>query len=158
MLFVKIDILDGHQKQGECQMRRISFLLCLFLGLSGAVWADIVIIAHKDAPETTLSEKDLQEMFLGKQVQWQDNSAIHPVTMKDKNLHNAFLKQYIKKSVSKWNAHWKRLVFTGNGTPPPQFDTEQDLLDYVAETEGAIGYVDAETSIENNDVIMIEIQ
>jgi ABC-type phosphate transport system substrate-binding protein len=127
-------------------------LLCY----SGITWADIVIIAHKDAPETTLSEKDLQEIFLGKRVQWQDTSAIHPVTVKDKDLHGAFLKQYIKKSISKWNAHWKRLVFTGNGTPPQQFKTEQELLEYVAETEGAIGYVDAETSVEN--VTIIEVQ
>jgi ABC-type phosphate transport system substrate-binding protein len=119
-------------------------------------WADTLIIAHKDAPEATLSEKELQEIFLGKRVQWQDNSAIHPATVKDKDLHSAFLKQYIKKSVSKWNAHWKRLVFTGNGTPPQQFDTGQALLEYVADTEGAIGYIDAETPVEN--VTIIEVQ
>jgi ABC-type phosphate transport system substrate-binding protein len=131
-------------------------LLCLLVFSSGIAWADVVIIAHKNVPETTLNEDALQEIFLGKRVQWQDNSAIHPATVKDKDLHSTFLKQYIKKSVSKWNAHWKRLVFTGNGTPPQQFDSEQELREYVAETEGAIGYVDAETSVEN--VTIIEIQ
>jgi ABC-type phosphate transport system substrate-binding protein len=119
-------------------------------------WADTVIIAHKGAPETILSEKDLQEIFLGKRVQWQDNSAIHPATVKEKGLHSAFLKQYIKKSVSKWNAHWKRLVFAGNGTPPQQFDSEQELLEYVVETEGAIGYVDVETPVETVTIINVQ--
>ena len=140
-------------------MRRIRFcLLCLLLCYSGITWADIVIIAHKNVPETAITEKDLQEIFLGKRVQWQDNSAIHPATVKAKDLHKAFLKQYIKKSVSKWNAHWKRLVFTGTGTPPQQFGTEQELLEYVAETKGAIGYVDTETSVDDNDVIILEVQ
>jgi hypothetical protein len=62
----------------------------------------------------------------------------------------------VNKSFAKWNAHWKRMVFTGNGTPPKQFDTQQELLEYVAETEGAIGYVDAETPVEN--VTIIEVQ
>jgi ABC-type phosphate transport system substrate-binding protein len=159
MLFVKRAIFTNNITQGEIQMRRIRFcLICLLLCFSGATWADMLIIAHKGVPETTISENELQDIFLGKRVQWQDNSAIHPATLKVKDLHSAFLKQYIKKSVSKWNAHWKRMVFTGNGTPPKQFKTEQELLEYVTETEGAIGYIDAETLVDNNKLIMLEVQ
>ena len=50
------------------------------------------------------------------------------------------------------------MVFTGNGTPPKQFKTEQELLEYVTETEGAIGYIDAETLVDNNKLIMLEVQ
>jgi ABC-type phosphate transport system substrate-binding protein len=138
-------------------MKRLGMcLLCLLIFSSGIAWADIVIIAHQDVPETTLTEKDLQEIFLGKRVQWKDNTAIHPVTVKEAELHKAFLKQYVNKSVAKWNAHWKRMVFTGNGTPPKQFDTQQELLNYVATTAGAIGYVDTEMPVKN--VTIIEVQ
>jgi ABC-type phosphate transport system substrate-binding protein len=157
MHFVKIYTIFANIKQGECQMRRIRFcLVCLLLGFTGTVWADVVIIAHKDVAETALTEKDLQKIFLGKQVQWQDTSAIHPATVKEAELHKAFLEQYIKKSSSQWVTHWKRMVFTGNGTPPEQFANQQELLDYVTKTRGAIGYVDAEFPIEN--VIILEIQ
>ena len=137
-------------------MKRINFLLCLFLIFSGSAWADVVIIAHKNAPETTISQKSLQEIFLGKRVQWADNSTLHPATVKEDTLHKAFLKQYLKKSPSQWLAHWKRLVFTGNGTPPKQFAGQKELLDYVAKTSGAIGYIDDETPHEN--VIIIHIK
>jgi ABC-type phosphate transport system substrate-binding protein len=123
---------------------------------SGIAWAEIVIIAHQNVPETTVSKHDLQEIFLGKRVQWKDNTAIHPVTVKDQELHSAFLKQYIKKSFAKWNAYWKHMVFTGNGTPPKQFDTQQELVDYVVNTTGAIGYVDAETPVENVTIIKVQ--
>jgi len=72
-------------------------LLCLMVFSSGMAWADILIIAHQKVPETTITAKDLQEIFLGNRVQWKDNSAIKPVTVKDAKLHEAFLKQYIKK-------------------------------------------------------------
>lgn len=138
-------------------MKRLGIcLLCMLVFSSGIAWADILIIAHQDVPETTVTEKDLQEIFLGKRVQWKDNTTIHPVTVREAELHKAFLKQYVKKSIAKWNAHWKRMVFTGNGTPPKQFATQQELLDYVAKTAGAIGYVDSKTPVKN--VTIIEVQ
>jgi ABC-type phosphate transport system substrate-binding protein len=127
----------------------------MLLFSSGTAWADMVIIVHQNVPETTITEKTLQEIFLGKRVQWKDNSTIHPVTVREAKLHKAFLKQYVNKSIAKWNAHWKRMVFTGNGTPPKQFTTQQELLEYVAKTAGAIGYVDAEPSIENVTIIAV---
>lgn len=131
-------------------------LVCLMVFSSGMAWADTLIIAHQKVPETTLTPKNLQEIFLGTRVQWNDNSAIKPATVKDQKLHEAFLKQYIKKSAAQWVAHWKRQVFTGNGTPPQQVATPQELLKYVAETAGAIGYVDAEIPVENVTIIKIQ--
>jgi ABC-type phosphate transport system substrate-binding protein len=131
-------------------------LLCMLVFSSGIAWADMLIIANQTVPETSVTTKDLQEIFLGKQVQWKDTTVIHPVTVKDQKLHSAFLKQYVNKSIAKWNAHWKRMVFTGNGTPPKQFATQQELLEYVAKTAGAIGYIDSETPVEN--ITIIEVQ
>lgn len=131
-------------------------LLSLLIFSSGMAWADVVIIAHQKVPETRLTAKDLQEIFLGNRVQWNDNSVIKPVTLKDQKLHEAFLKQYIKKTVSQWVAHWKRQVFTGNGTPPQQFATPQELLKFVTETAGTIGYVDAEMPVENVTIIKVQ--
>ena len=131
-------------------------VLCLMVFSSGVAWADILIIANQNVSETTVTTKDLQEIFLGKRVQWKDSSAIHPVTVKDSKFHKAFLRHYVNRSSAKWNAHWKRMVFTGNGTPPKQFATQQELLDYVANTAGAIGYIDSETPVEK--VAIIEVQ
>ena len=135
--------------------KRFCLLGLLLLCFSSVSRADVIIIAHQESPESSLSAKELQEIFLGKRVQWADNSTIHPATVKEDTLHKAFLKQYIKKSPSQWLAHWKRLVFTGNGTPPRQFADQKELLDYVAKTSGAIGYIDEEAAAEN--VIILPI-
>ena len=139
-------------------MRRIRFCLLglLLLCFSATSRADVIIIAHKDNPESSISARELQEIFLGKRVQWKDNSTIHPSTVKGGPLHEDFLKQYVKKSPSQWIAYWKRIVFTGNGTPPKQFASQEELLEYVANTRGAIGYTDEATTTENVAILPIK--
>ena len=138
-------------------MKRLSLcIMWVLLCPVKATWADMVIIAYQNTPETTISAKDLQEIFLGKRVQWKDNAAIHPATVKEPELHENFLKRYVKKTPSQWIAHWKRMVFTGNGTPPQQFATQQELLKYVADTAGAIGYVDAELPVEHVTIMKVQ--
>ena len=138
-------------------MKRILISLVFIIGFSSVTaYADMLIIAHTDVPEIMLRQKDVQEIFLGKRAQWKDNTTIQPATVKNPNLHKAFLKQYLKKSHAKWNAYWKRVVFTGNGTPPEQFETQAELLEYVAKTAGAIGYIDSEASVENVNIIEVK--
>ena len=104
------------------------FLITFF---GNSAFAELVMIANPGVSETTLSYKDVQEIFLGKRVQWSNNTAIRPVILKDPDLYEMFLKQYVKKSESQWNTYWKRMVFTGQGMPPEQADTQQALLEYV---------------------------
>ncbi|QTA83543.1 Phosphate-binding protein domain-containing protein [Desulfonema limicola] len=132
------------------------YLLIAMLFSSAAAFADILIISNKDVPDTALSQKNVQEIFLGKRVQWSDNSKIHFVTIKNPDIHEAFLKQYLKKSDAKWKAYWKRMVFTGRGTPPQQFGTTQELLEYVSKTDGAVGYIDSETTAVNVKVVNVK--
>jgi len=113
-------------------------LLSLF---SAPALADILIISNKNVSETSLSEKYVRDIFLGKRVQWQDHSTIHVFVMKDPKICELFLKQYIHKSKSQWKAYWKQMVFTGRGLPPKSANTKAELINFIARTKGAIGFV-----------------
>lgn len=115
----------------------------LIFGSAFAATAEVVIIANTSLDESSLSRERVQDIFLGKTVQWNDNSKIHPVTLKDDELHREFLKSYINRSPSQWNAYWKRMIFTGRGAPPKQVDSVEEMIEFVKTTKGAIGYVDA---------------
>ncbi len=119
--------------------------------------ADIVIISHKNVSETALSKDYVQDIFLGKRVQWQDNSTIHVFVLKDPDIHEQFLKQFIHKSESQWKAYWKRMVFTGRGLPPKSINTEAELIDVVGKTAGAIGYVSTEGLPEDAESDSVKI-
>jgi hypothetical protein len=78
------------------------------------------------------------------------------VTLKESEIHNTFLKQYLKKSEATWRAYWRRMVFTGQGMPPEQVETQEELLEYVANTEGAVGYIDTEAPLDNVTIIEVK--
>ena len=139
-------------------LKKVLLALALMIGCSaGLASAEIKIIANTNVTETTVSGKTVEDIFLGKVVQWRDNAVIHVVTVKDPKIHHAFLDQYLKKSEAQWNAYWKRLVFTGTGTPPEQAETQQALLEYVAKTKGAVGYMEAEPlTIDTAKIIAVK--
>jgi ABC-type phosphate transport system substrate-binding protein len=138
--------------------KKILLGLVVFLAYSASLAAaEIKIIVNVSVAETTLSKKNIEDIFLGKIVQWKDNAAIHVVAVKDPKVHHAFLEQYLKKTETQWNAYWKRLVFTGTGTPPEQAETQQAVLEYVAKTKGAIGYIEA-TELAIDTIKILEVK
>lgn len=120
-------------------------LICL---ASTAAFADVVVIANKNVSETSMTKDKVKNIFLGKIVKWQDQSRIHFVTLKG-DVHKNFLKEYIGRSETQYKTYWKKILFTGKGSMPKTFKTEQEMTQYVANTEGAVGYINKNTASEN---------
>ncbi len=119
-------------------------VLVMTVTFSSLSFAEILIIANKDVPETALRQQEVQEIFLGKRVQWSNNSRIRFVTVGDSEVHGMFLKQYVNLSEADWKIYWKRMVFTGRGLPPETIPTEAELIAFVGKTKGALGYVSSD--------------
>jgi ABC-type phosphate transport system substrate-binding protein len=121
------------------------YLPILFLGLvlagSAAKAQEAVVVANNGVKATEVSSDDLRDVFTGAKSSLKDGSRVTPVTLKGGAEHEAFLKKYVGKSDSAFRAGWRSLVFTGQASMPKTFDTDAALLDYVAATPGAIGYV-----------------
>jgi len=115
---------------------------CLLLILSCVLHAqDMVVIVNGQNGVAALSDRDLKNIYLGKKSQWQDGSAIHPVILQEEALHENFLKTFLKRSPTQFDSYWKRMIFTGQGTPPTGMAEQTAVLAFVARTPGAIGYV-----------------
>lgn len=135
-----------------------TFLVGIFLLFPCAGGAeDIVIITHKSVPADTLKEEDVKNIFIGKITSWSDNQKINFVTLpNDDDIHRAFLKKFVKRTPAQYSRFWKKQIFTGKGKTPKSFQTERDLLEYVASTVGAIGYVS--TGQITDDIKVLTIQ
>lgn len=125
-----------------------TILLVLMCLASTAAFAEVVVIANKNVSETSMSKDKVKQIFLGKVVKWQDGSRIRFVTLKGDS-HKSFLKEYIHRSEAQYKTYWKKILFTGKGSMPKSFDTEQEMAQYVANTKGAIGYISKNTAAEN---------
>jgi len=139
-------------------MNKYLYLLvvfAVFLGFSGTgVCADVIVIANKNLSENSLSNSEIKEISLGKIVKWSDNTPVHFVTLEG-DIHREFLKTYLKRSTSQYKNHWRKMIFTGKGCTPKCFKTEDELVQYVSQTDGAIGYIGRKTSAQNLKILEV---
>ena len=63
----------------------------------------------------------------------------------------------MNKKVSSIKAFWQKKIFSGRGIPPPEKTSEKEILKYVHDNPGAIGYVSLNTSMENYNVKLLKI-
>lgn len=131
----------------------IAIILCLLTG--GVAVADVIIIANDDGASGPLDRELIKKIFLGKKTQWDDGNRVFPAILKNDRIHREFLKSVVMKSPVQYRTFWKQAIFTGTGTPPKSFASEEELVDYVAGTKGAIGYIDAATPHEGVKVLSI---
>lgn len=131
---------------------------CLVLLLfSGIVLAeDILIIANNSVNETTISKTKIQQIFLGKDKKWNGGDKIRLAVLKNGPIHESFLSTYLNRTRDRYDSYWKVAVVSGTGYPPKSFGTEADLLKYVNETKGAIGYISSSTSNEGVKLITVD--
>ncbi len=130
----------------------VACLLFPVLALAG----EVVIIGNSSVSTSSLSQEDVSYIFLGKKRIWEDGERITFAIQKKSDTHDEFLKQYVKKTPTQFSNYWKKQIFTGKGSSPHAVNTDQEMLKFVAETKGAVGYVSSGTSLNNVKTISVE--
>ncbi len=114
-------------------------LLLMIVGVSQA--SGVIVIANPDVADSSLDKDLLTRIYQGKVSRWHNDSKVVPVMLRDGPTHEAFATDYLGTTPSRFRTYWKQAVFSGRGIPPKSFDSELELVKYVASTPGAIGYV-----------------
>ncbi|MDY6904927.1 MAG: hypothetical protein SWH61_09590 [Thermodesulfobacteriota bacterium] len=135
--------------------RFIRLFAVLALLMAGPVFADVTIIANSGVPADTISKMHLEEIYLGKRNKWPDNSPIRYILTGDSVVHQAFLRIYLHRSPTQFEMHWRNMIFTGQGIKPLSLPSDQAVIDYVAATPGAVGYVSAPPDAANVKTITV---
>jgi hypothetical protein len=119
----------------------ISLGLCVTVPATAA--EVLVVVAHPDTP--ALSEETLQKIYLGKVVEVNGHPIV-PVNLKKGNvLRIAFMRQVLAQDDDKFIAYWTVRRYIGKGSPPREFATVREQLEFVRATPGAVGYLDEST-------------
>lgn len=126
------------------KIRLILVVAVVVVLMTGPVFAQVTIIANQSVPESIVSQSELEEIFLGKRVKWSNNSRIDVVLTHESRLHESFLKEYVGRTPSQFEMYWRKMLFTGQGKLPVTLQTEQDVIDYIANTPGAVGYISSQ--------------
>jgi ABC-type phosphate transport system substrate-binding protein len=108
------------------------------------------VITHPNNPFGSVSREFVADAFLKKASRWQDGEAIQPVDLRaDAPVRRSFSDSVLKRSVSAVKIYWQQRIFSGRGVPPPELDSDQAVIAYVASRRGGIGYVSEGAKLES---------
>lgn len=101
----------------------------------------VVFIANSSVKGSEYSKADVRDVFTGASSTLKSGSQVTPVVLKQGVVHEDFLTRFVGKSDSAFRANWRSIVFSGQGVMPRTVDSESAMVEYVAHTAGAVGYI-----------------
>lgn len=129
------------------------FTLLLSLFLSSGVADAVDVIANKSVSLNSLSLASARAIFGMRQVKWPDGAPVRVFVLPDDHvLHGAVCKERLNIFPYQLRQSWDRLVYSGMAQAPSEVSSEEELLNKVAATPGAIGYV---RKVKANDPVKI---
>ncbi len=125
--------------------RRLLHPVVLLVALLGAGQSlAIEVIANSAVPADGLTMRELRAIYTMRLDRWSDGSEIQVFVLPQKHaLHQQFCKSVLQALPHQLQAVWYRLVYSGMGRAPTEVSSEQELIERVSQTPGAIGYVKA---------------
>ncbi|SFK72326.1 hypothetical protein [Methylophaga sulfidovorans] len=116
------------------------------------------IIANAQVETTQLSKTSARAIFAMRAQEWPNGTPIKVFVLEDQNpIHSQFCKTILGMFPYQLRRIWDRQVFSGTGAAPEVVKSEQEMLDAVANTAGAIGYTDKEISHTNKRIKTIKV-
>ena len=124
--------------------------------LAQSIQAGVAVITHPGVKEIGLSKNKLAKIYLGKLKKYSNGRSIKAVDLPSgSNARKKFYRSVVKKSDSAMNRHWSKLKFTGKGKPPKELGSAREVIRWVANNEGAIGYIDGKYLNKSVKVVLI---
>jgi len=131
-------------------------ILLLFVLFLKTGFGQVAIIAHPDVPVDSLTKNKLLDLYTGDLQKWKNNLPIIAYDLKPKlEIRNEFYR-LLGKTSSRMKSIWLKKMLAGEGDPPTALESETIILQKIAKTPGAIGFVSE--SIVNNSVKVIVLK
>ena len=135
-----------------------TFVMCLFtLMITTAVsHAELMVISNKSITQTSISRQDIKDIFLGKKVYWNDKSKISVAALTQQEPAQAFFSIYLNQTPKQFDAHWDKKLFTGGTHALKRLKSSKLMVEYVSQTQGAIGFIDSNNPPKDVTILTVE--
>jgi ABC-type phosphate transport system substrate-binding protein len=115
------------------------------------------VIVNAANPRARASTDFVANAFLRKTSRWPHGDVIRAVDQdNDSAARQKFSQTVLRRSVAAVRIYWQQLIFSGRGLPPPELDSDQEVVRYVARNAGAIGYVSGTADVSGVKVMSLE--
>lgn len=123
-------------------LKKFGFILLLCLPMMAH--AELVIVTGNQSPVAALSDNEVRQLFSG-QLRSVGGQRLQPLDLPANSSHrNDFYRKLMGRSPDQMRAYWTRLIFTGQGQPPREVSSTQELIMLINSSAEFIGYLPAE--------------
>ena len=101
-----------------------------------------IVIVHPSNPTNSASRELVADAFLKKTTQWPSGGIIRPVDLTPRSpTRRQFSEEVLHRSISEVRGYWQQRIFSGRDVPPPELESDDDVIRFVLDHEGGVGYV-----------------
>jgi ABC-type phosphate transport system substrate-binding protein len=114
------------------------------------------VIVHPSNPLEAAERSFVADAFLKKVTRWNDSEPIRAVDLRPENpARRRFSEEVLKRSVGAVRSFWQQRIFSGRDVPPPELESDESVVAFVAKYPGAIGYVAGATKLTGVRALVI---
>lgn len=133
---------------------RLAVAVLLLIGV-GIAWSEVLaqgssfkVVVNDSNSAESLSKSEVSRLFLKKDTRWKSGFKASPVDQLPQSKIRAEFSDSIHSKKIDWvKKYWNKLIFSGRLTPPPELESDRQVLEYVRRNVGAVGYVSARTAL-----------
>ncbi|ATJ81493.1 hypothetical protein [Halomonas beimenensis] len=134
--------------------------ICLILGLVPQAMAEdssVLLVANPDVDSRQLTRDTTRALFAMRQRTWPGGQAARVFVLPNSHpVHARFVKQHLSVYPHQLQLAWDRVVFSGTGQAPNRVRNQSEMLEQIASTPGALGYLEREYLDDRVQVVSIE--
>lgn len=147
-------------------MHQIVCLAVSFQILLGFAQAEINALPFQDSvlpvinsnnQQTSISRNGLSAIFKMRLTLWNDGTPVTVYVLPDDHqLHKEFSKKILHVFPHQLRRIWNNAVFSGSGQAPITLNSQEEMLEKIANTPGAIGFIS--TNNLNESIRILQVQ
>ncbi|UCC41012.1 MAG: hypothetical protein JSV96_06155 [Candidatus Aminicenantes bacterium] len=117
------------------------------------------VIVNASNPISSMTKSQVSNLFLKKVIEWENGLKVLPVDLVERfTVRQRFTNEIHGRKIRAVKAYWNKQKFSGRNLPPPEKASYEEVLKYVEENVGAIGYIPVSIQIEGYKVKVLTIK
>ncbi|KKO09161.1 hypothetical protein LCGC14_0034990 [marine sediment metagenome] len=145
------------------QIALLTIMIILVIGLSltcttaYAGEQPVLLVANSDVTTRRLNRDTARAIIAMRQRTWPDGQAVRVFVLDNNHpVHARFAKEQLSVYPHQLQLAWDRMVFSGTGQAPDRVNNQLEMRERVANTPGALGYLEREYLDDSIQVISMD--
>jgi len=141
------------------QLLQIMLIMLTTAEVCSAAGADAYLLVTNPANTIqTISRQEVKRIFLGKARRWPDGSNVAVIINREPSVFSIFCTAVLKRTPYQFMIVQKKILFSGQGMPPPMVETDQEVILFISSHPGGLGYISPASLTSAVKILAIEQQ